>query len=834
MSDSVGRVDLDLGVNYSKFNKELNGIAHTAENQVGGAFKHLGLLIAGAFAVDKMIEFGKSAIDLASDLIEVQNVVDVTFGSMAQDVNNFAKNALSSFGLSELTAKRFTSVMGAMLKSSGLAGKDMEEMSKSLTGLSADFASFYNLKPEEAFEKIRSGISGETEPLKQLGINLNVANLQAFALSKGIKKSFMSMTQAEQVLLRYNYLLSVSKDAQGDFARTSSSWANQTRLLNEQWKKFQGTIGQGFINVLGPVLKMLNTLIARLQVAAQYFTAFTALISGTKQTSTSAAKAVATLGKSTSDTGSSVKKAGKAVKGSLSSFDELNVISQNTSSAMDDIASGADMMTGGLGESSQPQQPVPIDTTQFQPVIDIITKIKELSSQAGSVLINTFGPPLKAVLNDILPPLLAWKSTLNDTFNEVGSLGVPLKAWFTSDLIPFVQTQVTTYGQILAGLLDSSRLVFSGIKDAVMPILNSLVTDGLPLITSFASGALQIFQSLFDNSKIIFDTLWSEGAQPGLTLLSSMMVDTLNIAKEAWNMFGADIILGITTAFSNLVLLFQALWDTFLGPIWTNMLTVMKFLWDKHLKGLADQIAIFVGKLVTGALDIYNKFIIPVTKFLVEILGPAFSKAFVFIENVVGTLLGVVIDVAKGIFKSLGGVIDFIVGIFTGDWSRAWLGVKEIFGGVFDGIVGIAKGAINLIIDAANLLISSLNTIHFNVPDWVPGVGGKGFGINIPSIPKLAQGGLVQAPTLAMVGDNKNASVDPEVVSPLSKLQDMFSVSNQAIVEVLLLILDAIENQSMSLDIDGEKLTRIIRDKLRVEDGRVGRNMVTVGGVPVR
>lgn len=115
----------------------------------------------------------------------------------------------------------------------------MEGMSKKLTELSADMASFYNLSNDMAFEKIRSGISGETEPLKQLGINMSVANLEAYALSQGIRTSFQNMDQASQTLLRYNYLLSVTGDAQGDFARTSNSWANQVKLMGEQWRIFQ-------------------------------------------------------------------------------------------------------------------------------------------------------------------------------------------------------------------------------------------------------------------------------------------------------------------------------------------------------------------------------------------------------------------------------------------------------------------------------------------------------------------------------------------------------------------------------------------------------------------
>jgi hypothetical protein len=113
-----------------------------------------------------------------------------------------------------------------MMKSSGMAGNEIVKMSTDLAGLAADMASFYNLDFETAFEKIRSGISGETEPLKQLGINMSVANLEAFALEKGITKAFNSMSQQEQIMLRYQYLMKATADAQGDSARTSDGFSS--------------------------------------------------------------------------------------------------------------------------------------------------------------------------------------------------------------------------------------------------------------------------------------------------------------------------------------------------------------------------------------------------------------------------------------------------------------------------------------------------------------------------------------------------------------------------------------------------------------------------------
>ena len=237
---------------------EFDNQAHKADNTLNTLLRTLGLVTIARKAFDVL----KAGVDYASDLAEVQNVVDVTFGNAASTVNSWSKTTLNAYGMNEVSAKRYVGTMGAMLKSSGLAGDAIVGMSQDMVGLAGDMASFYNLDLETAFQKIRSGISGETEPLKQLGINMSVANLEAFALSQGIDKSYQSMTQAEQVMLRYNYLMATTGDAQGDFARTSDSWANQTRLLSESWTQFTGILAEQLLPALTTVVSWMNKIVS--------------------------------------------------------------------------------------------------------------------------------------------------------------------------------------------------------------------------------------------------------------------------------------------------------------------------------------------------------------------------------------------------------------------------------------------------------------------------------------------------------------------------------------------------------------------------------------------
>ena len=258
----------DIIAAMEKAGKKLDGQAEQTTNSIGdkftGMFKKITAAAVAAKVGKVLVSWAKDAIEAASALEEVQNVVDVTFGESAAEIDAWAKNAIVQFGLTETQAKQFASTMGAMMKSSGLAGQQIVGMSENLAGLAADMASFYNMDFETAFNKIRSGISGETEPLKQLGINMSVANLEAFALTQGITKAFDKMSQSEQIVLRYQYLMQATADAQGDFARTSDGYANGLRLLESQINTLKESLGTLLIPAAQTAIKWLNDLVGTL------------------------------------------------------------------------------------------------------------------------------------------------------------------------------------------------------------------------------------------------------------------------------------------------------------------------------------------------------------------------------------------------------------------------------------------------------------------------------------------------------------------------------------------------------------------------------------------
>ena len=247
-----------------KWDKETKAATDNMGNSFDGMLKK----IVGGFSAVKigkaLLDIGSAAISAASDLEEVQNVVDVTFGENAGVIEAWAKNASKQFGLTETQAKKFSSTMGAMLKSSGLAGEQITEVSTDLAGLAADMASFYNLDFDEAFGKIRSGISGQTMPLKELGIDMSVATLNAFALEQGLTKTFDKMSQSEQVMLRYQYLMAATSDAQGDFARTSDGYANSTRKLATNVEELKKKLGELLLPSVQEAINGINLFLEKL------------------------------------------------------------------------------------------------------------------------------------------------------------------------------------------------------------------------------------------------------------------------------------------------------------------------------------------------------------------------------------------------------------------------------------------------------------------------------------------------------------------------------------------------------------------------------------------
>lgn len=489
---SVGQIGLDLVVNKNGFDRQMSGIQGTA--------KKAGAALAAAFGVKKLVDFGKSCFKLGSDLQEVQNVVDVTFTSMSGKIDKFAKNAASSFGLSETMAKKYAGTFGAMAKSFGFTEKQAYDMGTTLTGLAGDIASFYNITQDEAYTKLKSVFTGETETLKELGVVMTQNALDAYAMANGYGKATSAMSEAEKVALRYAFVQDQLTAATGDFSRTSGSWANQVRLLTLQFESLKATIGQGLINVFTPVIRVVNTLIGRLLTLANAFNSFTGNFtsfsySGSKSTNTtkkisdgfnSASKAAKTFGVSADSVANKVsksaRKAGKAAENaskkarSLMGFDQINKLDKKESSSTSGSGSGKGV--GGVGGSGIGSGTIPagsIDSGSsdvekkikplpklYENLAKSITRFKNACSELGKVLKsglkwgyeNVLKPLGKWTISKFLPKLLDVFSGAIKVLTSVIKALAPLGKWlwdkFLSKLEKFAGNVIIKFLDLFA------------------------------------------------------------------------------------------------------------------------------------------------------------------------------------------------------------------------------------------------------------------------------------------------------------------------------------------------------------------------------------------------
>lgn len=702
------------------------------------------LALGGAAAFTALVAKGVAA---ASDLNEIQNVVDVAFGKSAGTVEAWAKTAINSYGLSQQSALQYSGVMRAMMGSMGLTGDQADQMSMSLTDLAGDLASFYNLDTDTAFQKIQSGIAGETKPLKDLGINMDVANLQAYALSQGIKTSFSAMSQGEQTVLRYNYLLNATKMAQGDFARTSGSYANQMRVFQANLTAMTVSIGQAVIPLIQAALPWINLFCQYIIRAATLLATWVDGLLGIKTQAQSAGAATTSLASETAsaaDTSNDLAaaqnnvakstdkatKAAQAARTALSGFDQLNILQKSSNSG-----SSGSTGTGGAGSgASIPTESLPgvsLPTTASLNVgiigADKIAAFKKALSEAwGWIVKNQVG--IKAVgttfLVFFLPALL----------RSIGALAVGGVKAFISGAQAVLEYGIAGWKAV--GSMAAQAAAF--IEQKVQALASAVATKAVALAQSILSSAVwqNVTAWIAEKVQLIASTAASI-AHRAATIAQGVAAKAaaaaqwlLNAAMEA-NPIGIVII-----AVTALVAIFVTLWNTNKGfrDFWINAWSSMKKTWDSF------------GSAITG---VWNNTLKPFGSYLYNLFVSEFS-------SIAGSVSGII----GGIKKIFQGLTDFFAGVFTGNWQRAFHGLAEIVGGEFGVIGSVIKAPINLAIDAINKALGAVN----GIAGKVAGVPGLSFlsSLQIPQIPRLARGGIIDSPTVAMIGE-----AGPEAVVPL-------------------------------------------------------------------
>lgn len=757
-ADSVGQIGLDLVVNQNQFKQQMAGIQ--------GLAKKAGAALAAAFAVKKIIDFGAQCIELGSDLAEVQNVVDVTFPRMSKQVDDFAKNAITSFGLSETMAKKFTGTFGAMAKAFGFGEQAAYEMSTTLTGLAGDVASFYNISQDEAYTKLKSVFTGETETLKDLGIVMTQSALDSYALANGYGKVTAKMSEAEKVALRYKFVQDQLSLASGDFIRTADGWANQVRVLKLQFDSLKATIGQGLINVLTPVIQVINRIISKLMSLANAFKAFTEMATGKKggggasavtagmdAMAQSADKAGAAAG----GAGGAAKKAAKDMKSVSTGIDELNIISPETDSSGGGSGGGAD---GGY--SADEFDMGEIDTSaidemdsKYQGLIDRAKELKNLFMAGFKV---GFGD--MSVLDSMKESIQGIKDSLTDIFTSpevqqaatrfanilainlgkiagsAASIGASIADNLLGGISLFLQQNKDRVIEYIVSMFDiGSRIaeISGNFSKALATVFSSLRSNSAKQITAdiigifseafmgatelagtFATDVLDTITAPFvENADYIRTTLEDtfSAVEPIFSTIKDLVAETFEKIGTTYDEHVAPMLATFKQGFTEIGTLLLDVYNTYFLPVLQNLSGRFVEFKDQYLSPLIDKFLEFGGKVADAVTKLWTGVIQPFIEWFITNVAPVIAAC---LQDAIDTFFGFwesVSGIIEGLLTALGGVIDFIVGVFTGDWSLAWEGIKEIFSGIWEALKELVSGAVTFIQNVVNLAWTAISGV---------------------------------------------------------------------------------------------------------------------------
>lgn len=890
-----GHLNFDTRIDTTGFNsgaKQVNSSASNLSSGIKSSFGKIGAIVASAFAVTKLVEFGKTAIETASDIAEVQNVVDVAFGKMSDKMEDFANKAVETYGISQLTAKQTGSTFMAMAKGMGIADDSASDMAITLTGLSADMASFYNVEQEVASTALNSIFTGETETLKKFGIVMTEANLSAFALSQGITKNISDMTQAEKVQLRYLYVMSQTSLAQGDFARTSDGWANQTRMLSEKWKELSGIIGKAFLNVLLPAVRLLNkALSALIDYATRALKALSKLFGWDIKEDTASKNTVANQDKTaqlSSDTADNLKKSEKTEKAiakatkktnkerarGVATYDKLNILQKDAKNATTPTSSGSGKDKEGGGSTAaldSALKKVKKKTKkataeglkdgisegfkkfyEMSGLSDFVGEIQKGVNQVdfGAIKKNFLSiyksliPIAQAYMNGVLKVNRAVMKALGSLIGGLiavygkwfQTLTGGVAQWLNKDGKRIADSFNTFFSNIAAGFNNLSTFfntVFGAIGksiDQMRSRMEKSISNLLSGFTSFGIAIGTILSSAFktatevlskwarDNSALItstFNTLQSMIADV-MDFIGGVFNDIGTILSNWWNSEGggSELFRNICEAFTAVGTTLMNVFNKWIKPAWNFIVGVFNSAWTGCLKPIFESLVKFFGKVWNLITILFKNYLLPLVNWIVSVLGPYITSTFNAVKGVFETVFGVIGSVISGALDALGGLIDFLTGVFTGDWKKAWKGIRDYFGGIWKAIKGIAEGSINLIIDGINLLWTAVYNVVKGIVDDIGGIAssiglifGQKWGWKAPDQPpliphvKLASGTVVPAnygEFAAILGDNKK---EPEVVSPLSTMKQAFkealAESGQG---------GGSDTINLTLNLDGEKI----------------------------
>lgn len=727
--------------------KETTKVVNAEVNKIKGLFKSLGRFVI-------TLGIGKALTSSIKSAMRVESAIQQITRTMGESTNQFLKwskaNALA-FNMSQSDAMNYGAIFSNLVSTFSNGTQQTLQYTTDLLKASSIIASGTGRTMEDVMERIRSGLLGNTEAIEDLGVNVNVAMLQSTEAFKRFAngKSWDQLSFQTQQQIRLMAILEQTSNKFGGevFSNTNSSLQQFVAVL----KDVALNIGNAFLPIMNVVMPILTNFAMGLRTVTGYVAAFMQTLFGYKPSSKTgvggATGQVNSLGNAATKTGEKAKKAQKEVSRLLGGFDEINVLSKNSNS--DSGGSGTNTPTTGGGvldfsnaeilepDTSGLESAVAKFKTIFAPVVESFENLKE---------------SLKPFIDNIVENLKwFWDEIL-----------VPFGTWTISEIIP-------EFFNILAGVLD----ILNPIIDVFQELGTWLWDSFLQPIASWTGGIIvTVLGEIADVLSNIGDWMKEhKGVIEAITIvvgsfalawgLVNGAMKIWNIGVGLWNSIGL-IATGVTIGFTSAMKFLT-------GPIGLVIAAIgaviaIGVLLVKHW----DEVKEKCGQVWDWIKDKFKQF----KEWLGGVFATDWSEKFGFLGDILNAYLTNVKNVLDGVKRFFSGIIDFIAGVFTGNWDRAWKGVKNIFKGIWDSFTGIAKAPINMIIglingmiSAINVAIKGINKLSWEVPSWVPIIGGETWGFDIPQlgkVPYLAKGGIVDSATLAVIGERGR-----EVVMPL-------------------------------------------------------------------
>lgn len=862
-----GSIRINTKLNTDGFNSGIKSMM----GSLGGITKLLGIALSTA----SLIKFGKEAIGLASDLAEVDNVVNKAFGNMRSEMDALADSAIKNLGMSRLMAYQTGSTFMSMGKSMIENSEDAKNMALSLTKLTANMSSFFNVSHDLASIALKSIYTGETETLKQYGVVMTEVNLKQFAMEQGITKAYSAMSQSEKVMLRYQYVMNQLSYIGDDFIDTQDSWANQTRILSEQWKEFLTIIGNGLITVLTPVVKGLNMIVSALISVANTISSILSNIFGIQMQQMSATAAAAEdvaggyadAADSMGDYTDATKKAAKAAKGALAPFDDLNVLQKDTSSGSSSGSGGSS--GGGSGMQIQPVDPSAqtsaIDQIQnkYQKFFDYINKLKdnflkgfqsswdELDVSSQFENIRKSAESIKNSLADIFTDQFVLASvdnfvqtvatSLGSMAASVTSIGATIAENFVGGMAIFLENNSWDIKGYIQKMFDVSADIAALAADGLEAFANVFSVFGDENGQQITANLIQIFSDAFmmvtENAakfgKDIIDCIVTpfvenqdalKDALDGLlgviadltTTISDGVQHVTDKITELYDEHIHPFAENVKNGMSELIEKFLEFWNTYVQPILQNLALMFEDTYENHLKPVFDNIFEIIGIVIDILNDLWTNILQPIIAWIIENVLPVILPIIENLSQNIKDSVDFILDLINFLLAGVKLVFAAIHALLTKDTDKALRQAEKSVKDFVNSVIQMFENMVNRVINGINSLISGFNSIGFDLPDFL---GGGSWHPSIPTIPtvklpRLANGGVTTGRTLAEIGEAGREAVLP-LENNTGWMDDLAS-------KLASKMPDYSGAKTVVLEVDGKEFARINLPYLQEEEIRLG------------